>query len=229
MLIDLDRPRDLRCSPGRMTQAQMAAHLCIGLSTYRKLEAGDSAVALRYWLQAWGVIAKAGFSIDLSQVVIGKPPLPCAGHPNKVGFGGENAWISADAAKNAILTWPEESCNWLPAIHPIMLLEHIITDLKASHENRTQAGVEQAQLAVEAVARPIQDLLGNHRELDAVMLVERIARIAVLDASHFAFFAHGVDVMDTIKEESFSSAEFKVINREHQGIAVSRLILLIYA
>lgn len=110
---------------GNLAQSEMAAHLEIGLSTYRKMESGDDGVALRFWVKAWSFMADSSLSRAIGRVVAGcglegeahapgkrrRRPLIKIAHPDKAGFGRENAWIGADSAKNATLIWPEESCD----------------------------------------------------------------------------------------------------------------------
>lgn len=43
-----------RCRLARnLSQMEMALKIEFGLSTYRKMEAGDDGVALRFWIKAW--------------------------------------------------------------------------------------------------------------------------------------------------------------------------------
>lgn len=96
-------------------------------------------------------------------------------------------------------------------MHPIMCLESKISNLGAFVHKRTAAGIEQARLSVQVIARLILDMLGDGRERDALKTVERLARIAASDSSHFAFSICGIDVLDAIKVDAFSSVEFKSI------------------
>lgn len=74
---DLRAARQARRWPQRDT-AQRAG---MSLATYKRLEAGDAAVGLRFWLQAWGTMGL------LTQMVDGSSP-----HREEIGERARRRW-----------------------------------------------------------------------------------------------------------------------------------------
>jgi hypothetical protein len=98
----------------------------------------------------------------------------------------------------------------LLVLHPFMCMESKISNLGALPGKRSDEGIEQARLSVQIMKAYLGTLLSESRERDALKMLERVARIASSDASNYAFLACGVDVMQAIEVDRFSSGDLKL-------------------
>lgn len=77
--------QDLRAArqARRWPQRDTAKRAGMSLATYKRLEAGDAAVGLRFWLQAWGTMGL------LAQMVDGSSP-----HRDETGERSRRRWAN---------------------------------------------------------------------------------------------------------------------------------------
>jgi hypothetical protein len=93
-------------------------------------------------------------------------------------------------------------------LHPLMCLESKLANLGAFPNKRNAFGVTQAELTIKVAQRYIQNLLENQRLRDALNAIERVARIAQMDASNFAWLIFQLDVSLAIPPLNLLPTEF---------------------
>lgn len=84
--------QDLRAArqARRWPQRDTAHRAGMSLATYKRLEAGDAAVGLRFWLQAWGTMGL------LAQMADGSSP-----HRDAAGERGRRLWANVRVRRAA--------------------------------------------------------------------------------------------------------------------------------
>lgn len=136
------------------------------------------------------------------------------GHKEKVRIDflwGVQGLSGADMRERAVRASIPGISRPIPVLHPFMCLESRISNLGSLPRKRSEEGIEQARLSVHVVRVLLEHILLDKRERDALKLVERIASVATSDSSNYAFAVCGVDVLQAIPANNFSSMEFKTI------------------
>lgn len=91
-----------------------------------------------------------------------------------------------------------ETDKFIRVLHPLMCLESKIVNLGAFPIKRDEAGVAQAKMAIKVAHAYISDLLAHNRERDALNAVERVFRVAQLDAASFIWHIFDIDLVEAI-------------------------------
>ena len=135
-----------------------------------------------------------------------------SGKVKQVDFLSGVAGLSTkDLARRAIeLEMPE--IGHLRVIHPIDVLDSRIQNLHLLPEKRTDAGIAQAQLAVDVARAFIRQEVVTRDERVGLRLLERIADIASDIAAVRVFLLYGIDPLKAVPLEDFrtTSALHKV-------------------
>jgi hypothetical protein len=136
------------------------------------------------------------------------------GHQGKVRIDflwGVQGLSGADMRERAVRASIPGVSKPIQVLHPLMCLESKISNLGSLPAKRTPESIEQARLSVSVVRLLLEHMLADKRERDVLKLVERVASVATSDSSHYSFAVCGVDVLQAIPVNNFSSLEFKTI------------------
>lgn len=136
------------------------------------------------------------------------------GHEEQVRIDflwGVQGLSGADMRERAVRASIPGISRPIQVLHPFMCLESKISNLGSLPIKRTVEGIEQARLSVNVVRVLLEHMLVDKRERDALKLVERIASVATSDSSHYSFAVCGIDVLQAIPVNNFSSMEFKTL------------------
>ena len=99
----------------------------------------------------------------------------------------------------------------LRVLHPLMCLESKVANIGAFPLKRDAFGVKQADLSIQIARSYVEGLLQQQRQRDALNAVERIFRIAQMDASSFAWHVFALDVTKAIPPHEKLPDEFGLV------------------
>jgi hypothetical protein len=128
------------------------------------------------------------------------------GQVKQVDFlSGVVGLTTKDLARRAIeMDMPE--IGRLRVIHPIDVLDSRIQNLHLLPEKRTDAGIAQAQLAVDVARTFIRREVEARDERAGLRLLERVADIAADIAAVRVFLLYGIDPLKAVPLEDFRTA-----------------------
>lgn len=93
----------------------------------------------------------------------------------------------------------------LRVIHPIDVLDSRIQNLNLLVEKRNAAGLAQGRLAVDVASAYIRDAVANRGERQGLKLLERVVDIATDIAAVRVFLLYGIDPLQAVPIDSFTT------------------------
>jgi hypothetical protein len=97
----------------------------------------------------------------------------------------------------------------LQILHPLDVLESRLRNLQSLADKRTPAGIAQARLAVQVVARFIDALIDADDQRTALDAVERVVKIALDSALVAVAVDYGIDPLAAVPSSRIGSRAFK--------------------